>query len=132
MARQTQTLFSNGIICYRFAQSDQATIVSLAVDFDEGETTYTASGTAKKDNHDKPDDEVGRNLAVARALRSLANKLEKEVADRAFPQHYPIRDPYAEHTNIDQTPDTPIEPMLVDGLLHRLAKNLKNIYGEYK
>jgi hypothetical protein len=84
MARQTQTLFGEGSIALKFAQSDQATIVTVELDFGYN-GLYSASGTAKKDNHDKPDDVVGRNLAVARALHSLANKLEKEVADRAFP-----------------------------------------------
>lgn len=50
---------------------------------EQGEGSLTATGWAKKHPNDKPDSEIGYNLAVARALRNLADQYEK-CADEAM------------------------------------------------
>ena len=44
-----------------------------------GDQYYEETGTAKRDPSDKPNPEAGSKLALARALRNLANTLERQA-----------------------------------------------------
>lgn len=51
----------------------------LTADSDPYQTQMVATGSARRTPSDKPDPEIGRLLAMARALRKTANRLETQA-----------------------------------------------------
>ncbi len=59
--------------------SDESAVVEVQTSSYSNIGNITATGWSKKHPNDKPDAEVGYNVAVARALRALADKFDQRA-----------------------------------------------------
>lgn len=62
--------------------SDESAVVEAQTSSYSNIGTVSATGWSKKHPNDEADNETGYNLAVARALRSLADEFEKRAEAR--------------------------------------------------
>ena len=59
--------------------SDESAVVEVQTSSYSNIGNITATGWSKKHPNDKPDAEIGYNVAVARALRDLADKFDERA-----------------------------------------------------
>ena len=68
-----------GIHHVSFHEDEKVTTCELKVDFDDGKTILSKSfiGSAMRNREDKNHREIGRKLALSRALAKVSRKLDK-------------------------------------------------------
>lgn len=71
----------NGSV-YIMSDGNRTVATAELFNFYRAETVFMGKGSSGREPGDKPDAAIGEDLAVARALRSLASKLERRAAGR--------------------------------------------------
>jgi len=97
-------------------QSDTATIVEIGVAV--GGRVKTFVGTARRDPHDKPNPNVGYQLALGRALRSAGRALLKEGNQRVHQEQVKRR---REQQLVEQR-KAEYQQRRAEGLVKRMAE----------
>jgi len=98
------------------SDGDRTVAKAVVIDLNRLPSIIAGMGSSSRERGDKADREVGENLALARALRSLASKLEKQAAGKI--KH---REDCKEHAREIQSKEG----------LKRLAKIAAKIEGTY-
>lgn len=73
----------NKTVSFTVLVSDETAVVEATAPTlrESGEGSVKGSGWAKKHPNDKPDQEVGYDVAMARALRALADEYDKRAEE---------------------------------------------------